>query len=192
MGRAILNLAGKRFGRLVALSALITRDKSGGIIWQCRCDCGKTTTAVSGALRAGDKQSCGCLLVDTGRNNGGKNRKAPGVSGFNELLSTYRQGAKRRGYEFALTQEAFATLTRLHCFYCGVPPSQISVHKGGVTEAGQQHGAYTYNGIDRLDNTQGYTPDNCVACCHNCNMMKRDATVAEFIERCQRIVCHLK
>lgn len=31
---------------------------------------------------------------------------------------------------------------------------------------------YTYNGVDRLDSSMGYTPDNCVPCCWECNNMK--------------------
>lgn len=38
---------------------------------------------------------------------------------------------------------------------------------------------YFYNGIDRLDNTKGYTPENSVACCKHCNSLKGDRLTPE-------------
>lgn len=46
---------------------------------------------------------------------------------------------------------------------------------------------YDVNGLDRIDNTKGYTIDNIVACCKSCNMMKRTASVADFLAVASRI-----
>lgn len=56
-----LDLTGQRFGRLV-----VVRDsgeiKSGqGVIWECKCDCGKKSVVRSTNLRSGHIKSCGCL-----------------------------------------------------------------------------------------------------------------------------------
>ena len=56
------NLAGLRFGRLVAL-ARVARDV-GPVTWECRCDCGVLTEATSSNLRRGMTGSCGCLHKD--------------------------------------------------------------------------------------------------------------------------------
>ena len=53
-------LLGKRFGRLTVLSQS-SRDKHGSVIWECKCDCGNITFAVSHDLNSGHKKSCGCL-----------------------------------------------------------------------------------------------------------------------------------
>lgn len=55
------NLTGQRFGTLVCLYPTEKRGSSGGIVWECRCDCGNTCLAVSTQLTKGYKKSCGCL-----------------------------------------------------------------------------------------------------------------------------------
>jgi hypothetical protein len=35
-------------------------------------------------------------------------------------------------------------------------------------------------GIDRIDSSRGYEPDNCVPCCRRCNMIKGEWTVEEM------------
>ena len=56
MGR-LLDLAGQRFGRLVALSREDGR-------WLCRCDCGGTNRVVTGHLQEGVVRSCGCIAKE--------------------------------------------------------------------------------------------------------------------------------
>lgn len=59
------NLAGQRFGRLVAISI----DKSSlgdgkGARWLCRCDCGTEKLILARCLKHGITRSCGCLNKD--------------------------------------------------------------------------------------------------------------------------------
>jgi hypothetical protein len=184
VARKIIDIMGQRFGRLFVV-ALARHDQSAGIIWNCRCDCGSCVNVAGTTLRSGGKQSCGCLASEVGT----KLRKAPGVTGFSKLFNSYLRGARQRGYEFALTREQFATLTKSNCFYCGVPPSQVSMQdKGKTTEETRQHSAHIYNGVDRVCNDKGYTITNCVACCNTCNMMKRAWSDTQFV--CQRVSRH--
>jgi len=53
-------LAGKTFGKLKVIGDSGKR-KSGRVIWDCRCECGEKTTAMSSQLNNGHKKSCGCL-----------------------------------------------------------------------------------------------------------------------------------
>lgn len=60
MGRKVIDLSGRRFGRLTVLH----RGPSGAhnhTYWFCRCDCGAETLVYSYSLRIGGTQSCGCL-----------------------------------------------------------------------------------------------------------------------------------
>ena len=41
MGSAI-DLRGKRFGKVLAIKPTSKRKANGEVIWECRCDCGKT------------------------------------------------------------------------------------------------------------------------------------------------------
>ena len=60
----VINLKGKRFGKLIVLDEDPIRHKTFGgetiIKWRCLCDCGNTTIVSSAALRNGQKTSCGC------------------------------------------------------------------------------------------------------------------------------------
>lgn len=73
----------------------------------------------------------------------------------------YRSSAKYRNIKFAIAIFDFASIIIQPCHYCG--------RKDGI-----------YNGIDRVDNSNGYVKENCVACCSNCNYAKLNLTVEEF------------
>ena len=66
------DLTGKRFGMLVCLEPTDGRGPSGGVIWRCRCDCGKECLAPSTQLRQGYKKSCGCLRRPPRKDYAGK------------------------------------------------------------------------------------------------------------------------
>lgn len=59
---ALVDLTGKRFGRLVVLGMEDLRGSKGhkNAVWRCRCDCGKEKVAYSMNLRRGNTTSCGC------------------------------------------------------------------------------------------------------------------------------------
>ena len=57
----MIDLTGKRFGRLVCVRLAEEKDNSGNTQWVCRCDCGNTCLAALHQLRSGYKKSCGCL-----------------------------------------------------------------------------------------------------------------------------------
>jgi hypothetical protein len=87
------------------------------------------------------------------------------------VLSSALDGAKKRGLVFELTLEHITHfLWKKPCQYCG-------------DEA---------LGIDRVDNTVGYTVANSVPCCKTCNLMKYRYTVEGFLAKCRQITEHLK
>lgn len=53
------DLAGMRFGMLTAVHPTEQR-KSGHLVWQCRCNCGKYLLVTSSDLLNGSINSCGC------------------------------------------------------------------------------------------------------------------------------------
>lgn len=60
------DLTGNRFGKLTALSRIITDDmkKKKTTYWLCQCDCGNTTIVAAANLKREDKsgtKSCGCV-----------------------------------------------------------------------------------------------------------------------------------
>lgn len=55
----LIDLTGKRYGRLVVLARAENRGKN--VAWECLCDCGKTVIVVGNYLKNGDTRSCGCI-----------------------------------------------------------------------------------------------------------------------------------
>ena len=53
---------GRKYGRLLVLYAVNTREPSNGCIrYMCKCDCSKDIIVAGHHLRSGHTQSCGCL-----------------------------------------------------------------------------------------------------------------------------------
>lgn len=60
-----INLAGQRFGRLVAVSPTNKkRGKRQRSAWLCDCDCGKQAIVYTESLLSGDNTSCGCINLE--------------------------------------------------------------------------------------------------------------------------------
>lgn len=55
------DLTGKRFGKLIVIEKTSKRDKSGAIIWKCRCDCGNEIEIHTSGLVTHGTNSCGCV-----------------------------------------------------------------------------------------------------------------------------------
>jgi len=135
-------------------------------------------------------QSCGCLNreMSSARLRGKKPfcTKPEGAASFTCLFRSYARNAKLRGYSFELTEQEFRDLTCGDCAFCGEPPTQENKGRGKF------NGVYVYNGIDRLDPTVGYTADNCVPCCKQCNRAKRDLTAKQFMAWVLRAAEHIR
>lgn len=59
VGKAKVDLTGKRFGHLVVIKQVKVPDSRDGIQWVCQCDCGNKTTVPTRLLNSGDVRSCG-------------------------------------------------------------------------------------------------------------------------------------
>jgi len=172
MGRKVINLLNKTFGNLV----VITRDR-GGVSgsgkharWLCKCNCGRYVSIISSNLISGHTKSCGCLC---GKTNSTGNRLPNGEASFNQLLRHYKRSAKKRSLDFKLTRTEFRVLTKSKCYYCGEVPKNVASTQNNT-------GEYLYSGIDRKDNSLGYTNKNCVSCCDICNRAKLVRNEEEF------------
>lgn len=55
----LIDLTGKRFGKLVVLERIPGRF-SGKVKWKCQCDCGAIVEIVGCSLTGGKSKSCGC------------------------------------------------------------------------------------------------------------------------------------
>jgi len=146
-------IVGKRYGKLRVLSV---SNVDGLSIWNCLCDCGKEIPVrYAYNLRFGNTTSCGCSRKSVKP----WKRKRP----YEALYNRMKHFAKLRGYPVTLSYEEFVEFTTIHeCTYCGLA---VRWNPHGLTE-----GAAT--NLDRKDNTLGYSKDNAVVCCVDCNRMK--------------------
>ena len=163
------DLVNQRFGRLIVISYTGTH-KRGGSTWLCVCDCGNEVIVQGGALTSGATRSCGCYMK---KMRAKANKKDCGEATFNQALIRCKFNAKQRNLEFNLSKNEFRELSQLSCYYCGNLPSNKIINKYG-------NGDFSYNGLDRIDNSKGYTIDNVVPCCAKCNTAKSDYTEKEF------------
>ena len=56
----LIDLKGKRFGRLTVINQSKKRGNAGQYYWDCLCDCGNKTTVSGVNLRNSNTKSCGC------------------------------------------------------------------------------------------------------------------------------------
>lgn len=105
--------------------------------------------------------------------------KEEGVAAKNEVYNQYRGNAKQRKIPFALSKEEFWAVVFKDCYYC------TSVASTPTSNAKMP---LMYSGIDRINNTKGYTVDNVVPCCKWCNIAKVDKSLEYFLSKIKDIV----
>lgn len=183
---AFKDLTNQRFGKLVAISV---EDKiEGRYRWKVQCDCGRKALVRGSDLTFGHITSCGCARSEnnvsywTGKKP--TNTLPQGTAALNKLYGNYKTSARDRGYTFDLDVNVFHQLTSDTCYYCGREPSQV------MGDYGTLNGSYVFNGIDRIDNTQGYIEGNVVTACKVCNRAKQAMTHAEFMEWIVDLIQH--
>lgn len=158
----LLDMVGCTFNGWLVLECRDTEKKRGRFL--CRCTtCGYEKEKQGDQIRY--KATYGCWNCRNER------LRLPDAA-FRDLRRRYQAGAKIRGIAWEITDDTFRMLIKRECFYCGAPP-ELSFMYGHVE-------AFLYNGVDRVDSANGYTPNNVVACCEICNKAKRDMSLADF------------
>lgn len=178
------DLVGFKSGKLI-VEKRIPRDDAGrrGWKWGCRCECGGYIEVHSRYLQRQSTTHCGCMKSI----NMGKGRTLPNNSAlWKKLFGSYKANAKTRNLCFEILETDFVTICQLSCHYCGTKPSRPLDYEGKAETR-----TILYNGIDRKDNSIGYTSINIVPCCYRCNIMKRDIDYDDFLEHIHKIVKHI-
>lgn len=152
--------------------------------WVCKCDCGNLTVQRITNLRSGKVKSCGCYRNNRLKGKPSFNSLPKGEASLNSLYISYKNRAKKKGLVFSLSKEEFQKLTQKACFYCGETPNYKHKPKDYSSE-------YVYNGLDRVNNSKGYTIDNIVSCCSICNRAKGTLTQKEFSNWANKLFSNL-
>jgi hypothetical protein len=160
---------GSVFGKYTVIAKNTIPEKNRDYTWLCRCECGAENYIRSWALGKGKRTRCHqCALNDRLFPNDLSHKK--------RIYDSYLRGIKKRknfNREFSLTFEEFCKLIVQNCFYCG---------SGLLGRHMQKKRIFKYNGIDRKDNTKGYTKENTVSCCKICNRGKNVIPYEEWIQ----------
>ena len=149
--RKKLNLAGKRFGKLVAIEYAYS-NKSKNAVWRCVCDCGNETFVNSQRLKSGKTKSCGCLKSEATAERNRQNTKYDGR--HNRIYRIY-YGMRTRCYN--QEDKHYPSYGGRGISVCDEWMESFENFLKWSLENG-----YSVNlSIDRIDNDGNYSPDNC-------------------------------
>lgn len=156
--KRVNDLTGQRFGRLTVIGMADTDTRK--TYWICQCDCGKIKQVRSDGLICGNVKSCGCLKAERDKINLNQSeaKKRFAERGFKvggTRLYQIWQGMKKRCYN----------------------PNDARYYRYGgrgivVCDEWENNYIAFYNWamsngysddltIDRINNDENYTPDNC-------------------------------
>jgi hypothetical protein len=174
------SMIGKVFGRLTVVS-VSDKDKDGHSFWNCICICGGEKRVRGYSLRRGDTRSCGCIMAENAWDHPRKHA-TPEVAAWLFNYRQYLRNAKHCGHEVTLSFDEYKFLASQPCAYCGEPPEKRPSQRGRASVFA--------SGIDRVDNSKGYTKENVVPCCTWCNRAKNNTTKEEFIKKCKMVAAN--
>ena len=153
---------GTRFGLLTIVENLPT--KNGKSMARCRCDCGQSWEGRVDPIKGRDTASCGCKKSPPPRND------RHGMS-HSKLYSVWGQMRNRCSNK---NDSNYARYGKRGITVC--PEwNDATVFLSWALENGYAEGLQ----IDRIDNNQGYSPDNCrfVTRKENCRNTRRNRNV---------------
>lgn len=175
------DLTGQRFNDLVAKKVVGKDDR--GCIWECLCDCGKTTTVIATRLIGGKKKSCGC------RKLGERHHQWSGTGGITG--STWRKvvnGAKERKFELSITIDQAWELYQKQNGKCALSGVDISL----AHDTRDFLTARATASLDRIDSKKGYIQGNVQWVHKDINLMKFDMAEDSFVYWCDKVASHKK
>ncbi len=141
------NLSGQRFGRLTVIERSGSRGEKP--LWKCQCDCGNITYVISYSLTSGATRSCGCIRKNSNHTPRKKDR-----------LYVIWSGMKGRCYNAGNSSSKWYLEKGITV--CEEWKNNFSAFKEWALDNGYDYSkSRKEQQIDRIDNSKGYSPDNC-------------------------------
>jgi hypothetical protein len=183
--RRVINLTGKKFGRLTVIKMASNRESTGKIRWICKCDCGKTNHVTSGeSLRNKNTKSCGCLKHEAPYNLILNREEAL----WKQAYFTYLiKRVRNKKFNTDININEFKNMVKRPCIYCGITNFYTLEDLKYKTHQKISDTKISFNGLDRIDSSKGYLKNNTVSCCKNCNLAKNTLSQSEFFDLIRRI-----
>lgn len=144
MGRPLKNIAGQRFGKLIAEHNF---SKDGSIYWSCKCDCGREKEVKTSNLICGNTKTCGTC---TKKEN---------------TVLRYIKGVKTPEYRawFHIKDRCFNHKNKAFRNYGGRGITMCDrwrySFENFLADVGQR--LSSEHSIDRINNNGNYEPGNC-------------------------------
>lgn len=155
----LINLVGKRFGKLVVIERAENRQFPCGasvVCWKCRCDCGNIVTVCGSGLRNGTK-SCGCA----------KNKYGVESHFFKHgecqtrLYKTWEGMRKRCKSKYGKDYPQYAGKGIKVCDEWNGENGYENFKEWAYANGYDESKGGLECSIDRIDNNKGYSPENC-------------------------------
>lgn len=145
-----VDLTGRKFGRLTVIQRAENRITKGGqsiTMWRCRCDCGNEVIVYSQNLKREHTQSCGCIQ---------KEKPAHYKHGYSHTrLGKIYDNMKDRCYN--PNNENYRIYGGENKTIC----DEWLRDRQSFFDWAMANGYADNLTIDRVDNSKGYSPDNC-------------------------------
>ena len=142
-----IDLTGQRFNRLVVIREY-GRAKDRQVTWLCRCDCGGEVVVTSGNLRSENTQSCGCLRLEQNTTHGCHHKT---------WYAVYCSMMARCGHFKGASERQLNDYRDRGITVCDLWQKSPLDFGDWLLSHGWHKGLQ----IDRIDNNQGYSPENC-------------------------------
>lgn len=178
---------GNTYGKLTVIKKSEKSDASGGLYWECLCDCGNTFTARGVNLRNHQTTSCGCdseipYIDETGKKYGSWTVKAlsakKGKNGALYWLCICKCGTERDVLAASL-RNGYSTSCG-----CGTKSRRPKILHN---ETGKRHGKLTV--ADRnYEKKDGKTYWNCLCDCGTSCVVRADKLRSEKTKSCGCLV----
>lgn len=164
-------VVGEKYNSWTVVSGpIVHKGKSG--YWNVQCECGTNKVCDGYTLVKGTSKRCRqCHNKRIGK----LNRQPGDYVAARQAYGSHVTKAKRRGLANELDFSTYYELSKQNCLYCGQPPQPGYWTNSKYRQEWQE--GFTHNGIDRFDNSYGYTIANSVPCCTRCNRAKNDMSV---------------
>lgn len=150
------DMTGQRFGRLVVVERAedyIPPSGSKKIMWRCKCDCGNEAIVMADALRQGRTKSCGCISKEkTAERN-----ETHGLSKTRLYAVWYGMKGRCENPNHTSYARYGGRGIRVCEEWKHFEQFQEWAIAAGY-DANAERGQCT---IERIDNSKGYSPDNC-------------------------------
>ena len=142
-----IDLTGQPFGRLIVIREA-GRAKDGHVLWLCRCECGNEIVVTSGHLRDEHTQSCGCLRRELNTTHGCRHKT---------WYKVYCSMMARCGHFKGESERKLNNYRDRGITVCDLWQKSPLDFGDWLLSHGWHKGLQ----IDRIDNNQGYSPENC-------------------------------